>query len=361
MFDEEEYTFEAILERMLDTVPDTMDKREGSIIYDALAPAAAELAQNYLWLQNAIDLVFVDTSVGEYLDRLCNQIGITRKPATGAIKQGNFYNEENNLMDVEIGSRFTCGDLYWSVITKISDGVYQVQCETTGVGGNNVTGDLIPVDYIDGLGTATLTELLIPGEDEEDDDTLRARYLAVSNDVAFAGNIEDYKEKTKALDGVGGVKVIPVWNGGGTVKLIIINSDYNVASRVLLEGVQNAICPNLTDEGTGLAPIGHKVTIVTPSETKINISTRITLSSGAVLETVRQRIKDAIDNYLLGLRKAWEDSSSLIVRISQIESTILNVDGVLDVSTTTINGQASNLEVTQEYLPVLGTVEVREQ
>ncbi len=361
MFDEENYTFEAILGRMLDTVPDTMDKREGSIIYDALAPAAAELAENYIWLQNAINLVFVDTSVGEYLDRLCNQIGVKRKPATAAIKQGSFYNENSNLMDVEIGSRFTCGDLYWSVIAKISDGIYQVQCESTGVGGNNVTGDLIPVDYIDELGRAILTELLIPGEDEEDDDTLRARYLAVSNDVAFAGNIEDYKEKTKALDGVGGVKVIPVWNGGGTVKLIIINSDYNVASKVLLENVQIAICPNLTDEGTGLAPIGHKVTIVTPSETNINVSTKITLSSGSVLETVQQRIVDAINNYLLGLRKAWEDSSSLIIRISQIESTILNVDGVLDVSTTTINGQASNLEITQEYLPVLGKVEVREQ
>lgn len=361
MFDEEDYTYEAILQRMLDTVPDTIDKREGSIIFDALAPAAAELAQNYIWLKNAIDLVFVDTSVGEYLDRLCNQIGIIRTPATSAIKQGNFYDENGTLMDVEIGSRFTCGDLYWNVISKISDGIYQVQCETTGVEGNNVTGNLIPVDYIDGLGTATLTELLIPGEDEEDDDTLRARYLAVSNDVAFAGNIEDYKEKTKAIDGVGAVKVIPVWNGGGTVKLIILNSDYNIASNVLLENVQEAICPNLTDEGTGLAPIGHKVTVVTPEETEINVNTKITLSSGSVLETVQARIRTALDNYLLELRKSWEDNNSLIVRISQIESTILNVEGVLDVSTTTINGQVSNLEITQEYLPILGNVEVREQ
>lgn len=360
MFEEEKYTYEAILQRMLDTIPDTIDKREGSIIYDALAPAAAELAQAYIWLSNAVDLVFVDTSVDEYLDRLCNQIGIIRKEATPAIKQGNFYNSNNNLMNIEIGTRFTCEDLYWEVIDKISDGIYQVQCEKNGVDGNNVTGNLIPVDYIDGLATATLTELLIPGEDEEDDDTLRARYFAVSNDVAFAGNIEDYKEKTKAIDGVGAVKVIPVWAGGGTVKLIILNSDYNAASNVLIGKVQNIICPELTDEGTGLAPIGHKVTIVTPEETKINIKTKITLSSGAVLETVQGRIKDALNGYLLELRKTWEDSISLVVRVSQIESTILNVEGVLDVSATTINKQASNLEVTQEYLPVLGTLEVSE-
>lgn len=353
MFDEEDYTFEAILERMLDTVPDSLDKREGSIIYDALAPAAAELAQNYLWLQSAIDLVFVDTSVGEYLDRLCNQIGITRKEATSAIKQANFYDDNNNFMDVEIGSRFTCGDLYWVVIEKISTGIYQIQCETTGTVANNETGNLNAVDYIDGLATATLTELLVPGTDEEDDDTLRARYLSVSNDVAFAGNIEDYKEKTKALDGVGAVKVIPVWNGGGTVKLIIINSDYDIASNVLINRVQEAICPELTDEGTGIAPIGHKVTVVTTGGVTINIRTKITLASSAVFETVEQLIEDALENFLLELRKTWENSNSLIVRISQIESTILNVEGVLDVSTTTINGQASNLEVTQEYLPIL--------
>lgn len=41
----ENVTYEDILQRMLDRVPDSMDKREGSIIYDALAPAAVEYIQ----------------------------------------------------------------------------------------------------------------------------------------------------------------------------------------------------------------------------------------------------------------------------------------------------------------------------
>lgn len=335
-----------------------MIRGNGSIIYDALAPAASELAQAYIWLANAIDLVFVDTAVGEYLDKLCNQIGIGRQEATAAIKQGNFYDANDNYMDIEIGSRFTCEDLYWVAVEKITTGVYQMQCETVGVSGNNITGTLIPVDYIDGLATATLTDLLIPGEDEEDDETLRNRYFAVSNDVAFGGNIEDYKEKTKAIDGVGAVKVIPVWAGGGTVKLIILNSDYDIASTLLIENVQQIICPDLTDEGTGLAPIGHKVTVVTCEEIKINVDTKITLAASADLILVESMLEAAIESYLLELRKSWEESDSLIVRLSQIESTILNVEGVLDVSMTTINTQASNVEITQEYIPVLGTVEV---
>lgn len=360
MFEEDEYTYEAILQRMLTTVPDTIDKREGSIIYDALAPAAAELAQAYIWLTNAINLVFVDTAVDEYLDRLCEQIGIIRQEATAAIKQGNFYDADGNYMDIEIGSRFTCEDLYWVAIEKISTGVYQMQCETLGIAGNNVTGSLIAVDYINGLATATLTDLLIPGEDEEDDETLRSRYLTVANNLAFGGNIADYKEKTKTIDGVGAVKVIPVWAGGGTVKLIILNSNFDIASDILIENVQQIICPDLTDEGLGLAPIGHKVTVVTCEETKIDVSTKITLETNANLSTVQPLIAEALEIYLLELRKIWEESEGLVVRLSQIESIILNVDGVLDVTDTTINTLESNIEITAECVPILGTVEVSE-
>lgn len=39
----ENITYEVILNRMLDRVPDYMDKREGSVIYDAMAPAAVEM------------------------------------------------------------------------------------------------------------------------------------------------------------------------------------------------------------------------------------------------------------------------------------------------------------------------------
>lgn len=360
MLDEEKYTYEAILERMLDTIPDTIDKREGSIMYDALAPAAIELAQMYIELKYSIDLVFVDTAPGEYLDRLCKQIGITRKKATPAIKQAQFFDENNNLIDIQIGSRFTCEDFYWKVIQKISTGIYQIQCETFGIVGNNVTGNLIPVDYIDKLGTATLTELLIPGENEENDDTLRERYLSSSNNMAFAGNVQDYKEKTKAINGVGAVKVVPIWNGGGTVKLIILDSNYNKASKTLLDSVQQAICPSVSDAGFGLAPIGHKVTVETPEETEINVKTKVTLSSTEKLEETTNLIKIALEKYISGLRKEWEDSTSLIVRISQVESTILNVNGVLDIEDTTINLQTKNIEVLQDNIPVFSNLEVVE-
>ncbi len=60
-------TYEVILQRMLDRVPDTMNKREGSIIYDALAPAAVELALAYIQFDMMLNESFADTAFMEYL------------------------------------------------------------------------------------------------------------------------------------------------------------------------------------------------------------------------------------------------------------------------------------------------------
>ncbi len=252
---DEYYDFDNILRRMIDKIPDNIDKREGSIIYNALAPCAAELAQMYIVLKDNIDLVFVDTATDEYLDRLCNQIGIERRKATNAVRKAKFYNENNALMNIELGERFTLNDLTYQAIEKISDGIYECKCETAGTEGNKQSGTLIPINYVQGLGKAILEDVLIPGQDTETDETLRERYFESINEKTFAGNIADYKKKTKELEGVGLVKVTPVWNGGGTVKLTILDSDYNKASELLIERVQEEICPSMSSDGLGLAPI----------------------------------------------------------------------------------------------------------
>lgn len=252
---DEYYDFDNIMDRMLARVDDTLDKREGSMIYDALAPAAAELAQMYVVLKNNIDLVFADTAVGEYLDKLVEQLGVSRKQAAKAIRKGLFYNENEELMDIELSQRFTIGTLTYIVTEKIEKGTYKLECETAGIVGNNLSGTLVPIDYIQGLGKAILTDILIPGEDEETDESLRQRFYETTNEKAFGGNIVDYQNKTKEIAGVGAVKVTPCWNGGGTVKLTILDSNFNKATDILIDKVQDTICPGLSADGLGVAPI----------------------------------------------------------------------------------------------------------
>lgn len=351
--------YDEILKRMLDRVPNDLDKREGSIIYNALAPAALELATMYFTLQNNMDLMFADTAVDEYLDRICNQNGITRNSATKAIRKGLFYDEENNLMDIDINSRFSINSVVFRAVEKIETGTYRLECETEGTEGNNYVGDLIPVQYIQGLAKAQITDILIPGEDIETDEQLRQRYIESVNNEAFAGNIPDYKIKTKAIEGVGAVKVFPVWNGGGTVKLTILDSNFNKASTELVELVQKDICPNITDEGIGIAPIGHKVTVDTVEEVEINLSTTITLVETYSSETIKEQIKEVLQTYFEELRKTWEEANNLIIRISQIEARILNLSGVLDIQDTKLNNLTSNIELAINEIPIVGEVTVQ--
>lgn len=358
---DEYYSFEYILQRMLNSISNDIDKREGSIIYNALAPAAVEMAQMYIEFKNNMDLVFVDTSVGEYLDRIVNQIGMSREDASPSIKKAEFYNENGELMDVNIGTRFTCNEYYWMVIEKISTGTYRVESEKTGSETNSLTGNLIPVDYVVGLGNAVLSDLLIPGEDEETDEELRTRYIENVKAPAFAGNITDYRTQVKAISGVGDLKVIPVWNGGGTVKLILLDSDYNIPSAALINEVQETVFPLENNGNLGIAPIGHNVTVVGATSETINVATTIILESNYTLDAIKDNIDNAIEEYLLSLRKKWATTDNIVVRIAQLENKILGVDGVLDISNTTINSQSGNIQLEIDEVPILGTVVVNNE
>ena len=347
----ENITFESILQRMLDRVPNNVDKREGSIIYDALAPAAIELQLAYIELDTILNETFADTSSREYLIKRANERGITPKKATYAVLQGEFN------MDVPIGSRFSCNDLNYIIIEQISTGVFKMQCESLGVAGNNNFGDLIPIDYIEGLETAKLTNILIPGEDEEETESLRSRYFNSLDSQAFGGNVADYKEKTNSLNGVGGVKVYPVWNGGGTVKLVIINSDYEKPSELLINEVQTAIDPIQNQgNGVGIAPIGHVVTVVGCATHSVDITTDITYQEGWNWESIKPYVEKVIDDYFKELASQWDSNDNLIVRISQIETRLLNITGVVDIANTTLNGVAQNLTIDADYIPIRGEI-----
>ena len=116
--------YEEILEKMLQRVPGDLDKREGSIIYNALAPSAAELAQMYAYLSFLENRTYADTSTGEDLTRRAAERGVNRKPATKAICKGVFN------IDIPLGSRFSGDDLNYVAVEKITTGEFKLECET---------------------------------------------------------------------------------------------------------------------------------------------------------------------------------------------------------------------------------------
>lgn len=350
----DEMTFDYIMNRMLESVPDTVDKREGSIIYDALAPAAAELVKCYMELDVVMDETFVDTASLQYLMLRCKERGVAIQGETAAVIEGVFT---PSSVELTAGLRFNCDEVNYTITEKISAGHYKLEAETLGTVGNKYTGLLLPIQTVNGLETAQIAAVLIPAEDGDTTDTLREKYYASIDGEAFGGNVADYREKINAITGVGGVKVYPVWNGGGTVKLTIIASDFTAPSTELISRVQTAIDPEQNHgEGMGLAPIGHTVTVTGAKYADLTITANVTFAAGWNWDNGKSQLVSAANAYLDELCKAWADSETTVVRISQIETHLLTADCIVDIDGTTINGSVKNIELAADEIPRLKTI-----
>ncbi len=395
----EELTYEELLKRMLNRVSGKFDKREGSVIWDTHSPTAIELKNLYIALDSIIQESYGDTATREFLIKRCRERGIVPYSATHAVLKGEFLPES---IDVT-GKRFNIGQVNYLVTEKIPEGGYKVQCEIKGEEGNRYLGTMTPIEYISGLESAELTELLIPGEDEEGTEELRKRYFSSFDVRAFGGNVRDYLEKTNAIPGVGCTKVTRVWNGdlrpadmvpssevrvwyegigdslssevkkwidtvyaaakekklttGGSVLLTILNSEFDTASQELIETVQRTIDPEeYGGEGYGLAPIGHVVLVRSAEGVQIAVKVKITFDYGYNWTKLRSSIEGVITEYFSELRREWAEVSTLVVRISQIETRILGIRGIIDVEDTMLNGHDENYILGAYEVPVFGGV-----
>ena len=273
-------TYEQLLDQALARAPADIDKREGSLLYTALAPACAELAQAYIELNSALDLLFFDTSQGEALDHLAAQWGLQRQKASPAVCRGVFRDSNGDAFSVPAGMRLGCNGVFYSVGTELESGTFALECETPGEIGNQVSGTLLPVDYLENFGSAWLDGLITAGQDTETDSQLRLRLTQHVKAPAFGGNIADYRDKVKTISGVGAVKVTPGADGAGTVGLTLLDDGFAPASEELVEAVQLAADPG--ENGQGFAPIGHRVSAAPAGEKVIDLSAAVTLQEGLI-------------------------------------------------------------------------------
>lgn len=399
----EAQTYEVILARMLQqalTKNKNLDSRESSPLWHGLAPASVEFQNLYIALDTILQETFADTASRDYLILRAAERGLSPLPATYAVLELTTTPAE---LELAMGTRFSIGELNYYISAYKTPGVYEITCETPGEAGNDYAGQVIPIEYVEGLETCSVTSLLVPGEDDEDTEVFRQRYLDSLNSQAFGGNRIDYIQKVNAIPGVGGVKVYRAWNGniqpatmippegtdewitglsdapegvkewlevvyqagknnlltvGGTVKLVIIDSEFKAPSEVLINQVQTAIDPlQNAGEGVGIAPIGHVVRVEGVQKEQVDISFSLYYQHDWNWEAVESYVTQALNDYFLELAQTWADQEeALVVRISQIESRLLNITGILDISNTQINGEDSNFTLQLDHIPTLGTI-----
>lgn len=358
----EDQTSSVIEKRMLDAVSPAVDKREGSIIHDATAPVSIELELMYAALDWFMKNTFGDTAERQFLIERALERGLVPYKATRAVVRGIFT---PSALEIPIGHRFSCNGINYAVTKKLKAGSYLLRCETTGISGNKATGTLVPIDNLPGLQSAKIEALTIPAVDDEDTEAFRQRYLKSFETQAYGGNIADYKEKVLSISGVGGVKVYPVWNGGGTVKIVFCTSEFKPPNGEFVRQVQEVLDPiPYHQQGVGVAPIGHYVTVAGTTKKAVNVKAKISVKPGFVLSDVKQQVVESIKNYLKELNHDWKTTQTvsvntftnvgLTLRISKIESCILDVTGVLDVENLTVNGSKRNIQLDPDELTELG-------
>lgn len=335
----EQYKSKNILDRIRKNADKDIDKREGSIFFDAVMPFCKELSKNYLLLDKVRLESFASTSSGTLLDRKLEESWVFRQRATKA----KFILEVN--VNIEIGEIFYSEEFFYKVIEKVDDLKYIIECELKGSIGNTYIGKLTPVNKISGLTFAVMTQIYEEGVDDEKDEELRQRFFELVKGQFFTGKVSDYKEILLKNEKIKRLKSS-------------YNKDENVLTLVLIPNENVDISDEFLKElnESIVKPIDQDVLLKAINEEKIYISLILVYESGYSSKEIYDDILDKINLYFTQLSENVNDNEFIKIRLSQIEILILNIKGVKDVLSLTLNGQKSNITLDISSIPVIGGI-----
>lgn len=340
---------EQIHRRMLDNISDDYDKTEGSFFFDATRPAAIEFERKNEEIKTVEAKLDIENLEGEELERFVYQrTAIERKPATKATTTVIMSGQEGTT--IPQGSLVSTGEINFVTIEDATIGESGqvsviVECEEFGSVGNVPANTIVlfPIS-IPGVVDVYNPEPVTNGYDAESDDDLRSRYYEKLQRPAKAGNKYHYEQWAKEVVGVGGVRVVPRWNGPLTIKLIIIDSNGQPARQDLIDDVVSYVETQ--------RPFGADVTVVPAIGLPINIAVNLILADGYNKEAVKEDIDKNITEYLKSI--AFKANH---VSYAQIGSIVLNTEGVLDYSNLLINGGTVNIPVADDEWAIMGVIE----
>lgn len=343
-------TEQAILERMFEAMRDDIGKRQGDIAYDLSDPAAQEFAQAYIALDQTLSFAFLNEDMpSDLLTISASDFGVDRKPSVVAKGEVTLKGPIGQLVPKDTQVRTDDGVYFKTLVDVVlmqETAKVSVEALFGGISGNVDVGE---IDTIVGdlAGVLTVTNELAfdNGVDEESDESLLQRVYDKVRKPATSGNVYHYEQWAREVSGVGAARVYPIWNGPGTVKVVLLGDDKQSPPQTVID----ATITHIEEE----RPVGASVTVVGASEVPININAELTLASGATIDEVKVDIETAVHAYLESL--AFTDS---LVRYTRIAAILLDVPRIIDYENLTVNGGTANIEVTNDQVAILGMVNV---
>lgn len=348
-------TVDTVHQELLNNTSDKYQKTEGFPVWDLLKAAALGLYN--LW-EKVFDIEAkqnVDNLTGGELERFVYQRkGLSRKEATPSvgtlIVRGNGTVYTGDLFSTEGGVIFAADQ----DVTVDGSATVEVTCTTPGVTGN-VPADTIvqfPVTLA-GVFEVTNPTPMVDGYDAEIDDSLRERYYEALQKPATSGNVYHYERWAREVAGVGEVKVFPLWAGDNTVQVVIIDDEKLVPAQELVDRVQEYIDPNKAGTGLGQAPIGAYCTVSPAEKLDITVNAVLVLTATGNIDLIKVEIENLVTNYLKEI--AFESN---YVSLAKIGDLILQVNGVEDYDSLTVNGNINRVQIPAKSVAILSEVVV---
>ena len=340
-------TYEVIRQRILDNMSNDIDKREGSFVSNMISPVSVEFAKYYMELDNILAIMFLEDSTNEFLDKRVYDFGVERKHGTAARgyvkitgENGTYIPSNSEILSQGKLSFFTVDDAW------IDEGVALVEVSASDVG---VKYNLVPnsidkfVKNIYGVTSVINEEEFKEGTDRETDEELRERFFEIIRRPATSGNIYHYEQWAKEIDGINQAKIKPLWNGAGTVKVVVSNNN---------EIVDDEIVKKCQEHIDNVRPIGADVTVITPTPLDITITGNVYIEEGHGLTDVILAFEDNLKKYL--------SSCTGNVIYTRVASCLGSIEGIKDYSELKVNGDIVNITYNDEMLPIATSINLSE-
>ncbi len=362
-----------IYAQMKAILPTDIDVSEGSHTWNLTRPTAlvaAELCE--FVLPQVIQLIFPETSYGEFLDAHATARGMTRKAPTAALGEITIKGVPGTV--VPAGSVFSTASLnnedpsisYTTIAQATVDSTGTVttalQCMQTGTIGNTPANTIILSSSSNTrIESANNLQAVTGGTDEETDEELIARiseYDQMQGDSNI-GNIADYKRWATSVEGVGSAVIIPANDDTGLVTIVVTNQNEEPASSELCTAVYNYIM-SPDNPNNRLAPINANISVIAPQPISIGVKATVELSDEATIEGVKILLFNNLSQYL---PQALADEELRMTRIGAILSA---TQGVIDFSGLeigiknggTIEYGTSNIPIVATQLPTIAAEDI---
>jgi uncharacterized phage protein gp47/JayE len=324
------------------------DTREGSYTNLLVSPVAYEIWKLYKALDAVVPMVYVDETSGIYIDMRAAEYGVTRKAGTKATAAAAFEGMDGTA--IAKGKVFMTADSLQYTLDEtvtISGGEAAGRLTATEIGEkyNAPAGAIFrQVNNQTGI-TAVISGAAEGGADAETDKALAERFYAYLKRPPTSGNAAHYEYWAKEVDGIENVKVMPLWAGPGTVKLLVVGPGN--------QPVDGAAVSKAAAHIEAARPIGADVTVASAAGLPIDVAAALSLKPSTDAAAVQGAFAQALSAYLEGL--AFVDYTVVYNRIGHI---LMGLPGVVDFSALAVNGAAADVIVGPDEVPVVGNIVV---